>query len=168
MINNNRFIAIDFETANYKMYSACALGIVVVDDLKITDTFYSLIRPPENYFIFTHIHGITWRDVSNAPTFTELWPDIGGYFNNIDFAAAHNAAFDRPVLEACCGHYGIVSPDIRFRCTLQLSRQRLKLKSRGLQSVSDYFGIELDHHNALSDSLACAKIMINFMKQETD
>jgi DNA polymerase III epsilon subunit-like protein len=36
--------------------------------------------------------------------------------------------------------------------------------SNKLDSVSAHFGIELDHHNALSDSLACAKIMMNFMK----
>lgn len=162
---NNRFIAIDFETANHNHNSACALGIVVVENLEVTDTFYSLIKPPDKYFMFTHVHGITWNDVKSSPTFADLWPDIDIYFRDIDFITAHNVVFDRSVLNTCCRFYGITRPDIKYKCTLQLSRKRLNLKSRGLKNVSDYLGIDLDHHNALSDSLACAKIMIHFINQ---
>lgn len=165
MINKNRFIAIDFETANYNHNSACALGIVVVENLEIKDSFYSLIKPPEKYFIFTRVHGITWNDVINEPTFPDLWPDIQKYFQGIDFIAAHNAAFDKSVLNTCCSFYGISRPDIKYKCTLQLSRKWLNLKNRSLKNVSDYYSIELDHHQALSDSMACARIMINFINQ---
>ena len=162
--SNNRFIAIDFETANLEMASACALGIVVVDDLKIAEEFYTLIKPPMENFKFTHIHGITWDDVKDKMTFNELWPGIQNYFGNIDFVAAHNAGFDRTVLKGCCSHYNINIPDVKYKCTWQLSRKMLKLESNALDKVSAHFGIELDHHNALSDALACAKIMIQFLK----
>ena len=39
------FTAIDFETATGKRSSACAVGIVTVEDGVISDTFYSLIQP---------------------------------------------------------------------------------------------------------------------------
>jgi len=160
---NNRFIALDFETANYKRNSACALSIVCVENLIITEEFYTLIKPPENYFMFTDIHGITWNDVREEPTFNDIWPDIQKYFKRIDFIAAHNSSFDKSVMEACCIHYGIKSPKTEYKCTLKLARKKLNLKSYSLDKVSSYYGIELEHHNALSDSLACAKIMINFM-----
>jgi len=161
----NRFIAIDFETANNNRNSACALGIALVEDLVITDQFYTLIKPPQSYFNFTGIHGITREDVKDRPAFNELWPDIEKYFYNIDFIAAHNVAFDRGVLKACCDYYGINKPEIDYMCTLQLARKRLNLNQNSLDKVSEYLGIELIHHNALSDTLACAEIMINFLKE---
>lgn len=39
------FAAIDFETATGRRNSACAVGIVTVEDGEIIDKYYSLIRP---------------------------------------------------------------------------------------------------------------------------
>jgi DNA polymerase-3 subunit epsilon len=130
----------------------------------ITEQVTFLIKPPKNYFVFTYIHGITWDDVKTERTFDEIWFDIKKYFQEVDFIVAHNASFDRSVLKACCEYYGINSPKKEFKCTLQLSRKMLTLKKNSLDSVCKYYNINLDHHNALSDTLACAKIMINFMK----
>ena len=80
------FVTIDFETAKYSRKSACAAGIVKYVNGKVSDTFYSLIRPPELYIRpdFTEIHGLTVDDVKDAPTFADLWdsaikPFIGGF-----------------------------------------------------------------------------------------
>ena len=39
------FAAIDFETANQQRTSVCAVGIVIVRDGEIADSYYSLIKP---------------------------------------------------------------------------------------------------------------------------
>jgi DNA polymerase III epsilon subunit-like protein len=39
------FAAIDFETANNERTSVCSVGIVVVRNGEIADSFYSLIQP---------------------------------------------------------------------------------------------------------------------------
>ena len=39
------FAAIDFETANNERTSVCSVGVVIVRDGEIVDTFYSLIQP---------------------------------------------------------------------------------------------------------------------------
>ncbi len=161
--SHNRFIAIDFETANTVPASACALGIAVVENLSIAKEYYSLIKPPMDYFKFTDIHGITWDHVKDQMTFNELWPVIRQYFENIDFVAGHNIGFDRTILKGCCAHYNINLPKLNYKCSWQLSRKNLNLKSNALDKVSAWFGIELEHHNALSDAIACAKIMINFL-----
>jgi DNA polymerase III subunit epsilon len=59
-MNNNRFIAMDFETANYNRNSACSIGIAVIEDLEIIETKHWFIRPPELYFhpFNISIHGI--------------------------------------------------------------------------------------------------------------
>jgi DNA polymerase-3 subunit epsilon len=39
------FAAIDFETANQQRTSVCSVGIVIVMDGEIADSYYSLIKP---------------------------------------------------------------------------------------------------------------------------
>ncbi|AFH49642.1 DNA polymerase III subunit epsilon [Ignavibacterium album JCM 16511] len=158
------FLAIDFETANYYRDSACALGLVRVENCKIVAKESFLIRPPSQWFVFTDLHGITWEDVKDAPTFSELWPDIKKYFRGVDFITAHNAPFDRSVLMKCCERYRIEPPQKPFICTMQLSRSFWGFEYYRLNDVCDYFSIQLNHHEALSDALACAKIMIKTLK----
>ena len=43
------FAAIDFETANNERTSVCSVGVVIVRNGEIVDTFYSLIQPEPNY-----------------------------------------------------------------------------------------------------------------------
>ena len=44
------FAAIDFETANNERTSVCSVGVVIVRNGEIVDTFYSLIQPEPNYY----------------------------------------------------------------------------------------------------------------------
>ena len=71
------FAAIDFETANNERTSVCAVGIVVVRHGEIVDSYYSLIHPEPNYYVFTYIHGITQSDTESAnplPTSQRVLP----------------------------------------------------------------------------------------------
>lgn len=155
-----RFLAIDFETANYKRDSACAVGLALVENNAIIERGSFLIKPPSKWFMFTDIHGITWKDVENEPDFGELWPAIKPIFGNIDFVVAHNSSFDEGVLRACCYTYNLPMPQVNFKCTMNISRSHWGIYPTKLPDVCNRFGIELNHHNALSDTLACANIMI--------
>ena len=44
------FAAIDFETANEQPSSVCSVGVVIVRDREIVDSFYSLIHPEPEYY----------------------------------------------------------------------------------------------------------------------
>ena len=44
------FAAIDFETANEQPSSVCSVGVVIVRDGEIVDSFYSLIHPEPEYY----------------------------------------------------------------------------------------------------------------------
>jgi len=158
------FVTIDFETAKYSRESACAVGLVRHIDGKATDTFYSLIRPPELYIRpdFTEqFHGITVDDVKDAPTFADLWdsaikPLIG------DFPlAAHNAPFDMGVLLAVLEWYDLEIPALPYFCTLSLSRRTWpELESHALTSLAETFNIHYNAHNALDDALTCGKLVL--------
>ncbi len=154
------FVAIDFETATYSPESACAVGLVRVEQGKIVRQEAYLIRTPTPEFRFTWVHGITWPQVMASPTFGELWPKIADFFYNVEFAAAHNAGFDQRVLRACCERYGIAAPPISFECSMIMARSVWNLFPTKLPDVCRHLGVALNHHDALSDAHACAQIMI--------
>ena len=160
------FVAIDFETADYGRDSACAVGLVKVEGGKITRREHHLIRPPRPGFVFTYIHGIRWEDVSGKPAFRELWPGLSGIFSGAEFVAAHNASFDRGVLNACCLSAGLAPPPQPFMCTVRLARRAWSLRPARLPNVCAHLGIELNHHEALSDAVACAKIVLAAAREE--
>ena len=154
-----RILAIDFETADFEAESACALGLVSVSDGKIVDRRGFLIKPPRNSFTFTYLHGISWLDVENERTFKERWAEISNLVKTADILAAHNAGFDRKVLYSCCSYYGVDAPVKPFLCTVKLARALWNLRPTTLPDVCRHLDIQLDHHNAAADALACAKII---------
>lgn len=159
------FVAIDFETANYYRRSACAVGLVKVEDGKITKKTVQLLKPPDRWFHFTYLHGIGWDDVKNEPTFKEYWPDLKKFIKGTSYFVAHNAPFDYSVLRICCENAGIETPDIDFICTLKLARDHLGIYPSDLESVCRKLKIPLDHHNPLSDAESCAQVALRALKK---
>jgi DNA polymerase-3 subunit epsilon len=159
------FLAIDFETANYSRDSACAVGLAVGTGGRIVDTRQFLIRPPGREFVFTHIHGLTWRSVKDAVTFDELWPTLVQYIKSADFLVAHNAPFDRSVLEACCTRYRLTRPRKEFECTVRIARSVFGCNPAKLPDVCGLLGIPLKHHDAGSDAEACGRIVLEAEKR---
>jgi DNA polymerase-3 subunit epsilon len=154
------FAAIDFETADYGRDSACAVAVVRVEGDRIVRRVHHLIRPPRKDFVFSYLHGISWNDVVGAPSFRELWPHLKMEFEGVDFLAAHNASFDRSVLETCCERARVEPPSNPFECTVRLARSAWGIYPTKLPDVCRHLRIPLDHHHADSDAEACARIVI--------
>ena len=82
---------------------------------------------------------------------------------------AHNAVFDMGVLKKCLNGYGILwKQSARYLCTVQMGRRVLPGMSHKLNVLCDYYGIDLNHHDAASDSQACAKILLQYIAAGTD
>lgn len=161
------FVAIDFETANGKRSSVCSVGIVVVKEGKVCDSFYSLIHPTPDYYCFrnTEVHGLTECDTANAPLFPKVWEQITPLISGLPLVA-HNKAFDENCLRAVFAEYGMEYPEYDFFCTLTASRRKLKgiLPNHQLHTVAEYCGFDLNnHHNALADAEACAAIALKLL-----
>jgi DNA polymerase-3 subunit epsilon len=92
------FTAIDLETANSSRASACAVGICTVQNGAIIRCDQWFIRLEPLYFspFNVSIHGITERDVADAPAFTELWPELLKSISGP--LVAQNASFDIGVI----------------------------------------------------------------------
>ncbi|MDK7362420.1 3'-5' exonuclease [Lactobacillus iners] len=165
------FTAIDFETANRHYDSACSLALVLVRDNKIIDSFYTVINPQMPFDKNNiKIHGITANDVKDAPTMNEVWPKIRLLFQPGMLVVAHNARFDCNVMKKSLKKYNIAEPHYLTIDTLATSRALMpNLKNYRLDTVSNQLNIDLwHHHNALSDSEACAEILIKQNQQFGD
>jgi DNA polymerase-3 subunit epsilon len=157
------FVAIDFETASFFRYSACAVGIVIVRNGVVIDSYSSLIRPPGNYIRpdFTEIHGISPKATKTAPRFREVYPEIRRRLAGRT-VVAHNVPFDRSVLLSAMARTGIDAVDLsieRFDCTVRIYR-KLGYRPANLARLTAFFGIPLMHHDALSDAMACAALYV--------
>ncbi len=159
------FAAIDFETANRYRSSVCSVGIVFVSNNEIVDSFYSLIHPTPDYYEFTGIHGLTKEHTRNAPLFPEVWARVQDRLVGLPLVA-HNSPFDEGCLKAAFEEYDMLYPRYKFFCTLQASRCKLgyRLPNHKLDTVARYCGYDLrNHHNALADAEACARIAIELV-----
>ncbi|QDT12100.1 exonuclease domain-containing protein [Planctomycetes bacterium K23_9] len=156
------FTAIDFETASRRSDSACQLAAVRVRDGKIVNQAMWLIRPEPFFFAQSNIriHGITPGQVEEEKTFGQLWPEIMQTFGD-DCLVAHNASFDMGVLLACLTKHGQSIPNLQYTCTRAIARRVWPKRPRfGLKPLSDWLGVRFQHHDALEDSIACAKILL--------
>lgn len=159
------FTAIDFETANNSAASPCAVGLVKVRDGKLVDGLATLIVPPypNNFFNPGNIkvHGIRPSDIDDAPTWAEVLPLILAFAGE-DILVAHNAMFDMGVLKKSAEAIGAALPELRYTCSLEISRKTYNLESYRLNAVSYAIGHEeFKHHDALADADACARIMVH-------
>lgn len=161
------FVAIDFETANNMMNSACSLGIAAVRNLEIIKTDYFLIKPPTDRFGHENIeiHGIRYEDVKDCEKFPFFYNDILNYIKNSWYVMAHNAQFDMSVLRSCIEYYSLELPEFVYIDTINLSAQVKCGCGNSLADCAKFFNIELkSHHEALCDAITCARIVIESIK----
>ena len=159
-----RYVIFDVETPNAKNDRMSSIGIAVVENGEIVEEFYTLVNP-ETYFNAFNVTltGISERSVRNAPTFPEIFDKIKPIFES-GLLVAHNAPFDMSVFSKCLRDYGIVwKPAVNYLCTCKIAKSlNLNLPNSKLNTLCDYFGIELDHNNALSDARAAANLIIEY------
>ena len=164
-----RFIAFDVETPNRRNDRMSAIGITVIEDGVISRQYDSLIDPETHFDYFNvKLTGISEKSVRNAPKFPELWAQIRPLMES-GLIVAHNAVFDMGVLKKCLQDYGITwKPYVHYICTVQMGRRLLPGMSHSLNVLCDHYGISLDHHQAGSDSRACAEILLRYLESGAD
>ncbi len=158
------FVTIDWETANEHRASPCAIGLVVVRDGEIAESWSTLMRPPRGHGSFstrnTTVHGLCADDIVSAPRFVDVWPQIEDRLVGLP-VFAHNATFDMSVIQEATSAADLPCPALRFGCTLVLARQHYVLPSYTLDAVATVADVPLDHHHdALSDALAAAGVLV--------
>jgi len=147
------FTAIDFETAHGKRYSICQVGLVRIEKGNIVDQLSILVQPPDNYYWdnFIDIHGITPEHTKDAPTFDKIWYQVEPFIKNQNVVAHNGFAFDFHCLTQTLEYYNMKTPKYTGHCTYRIFGENLA-------SLCKKYRIPLNHHDALSDAMACASL----------
>lgn len=156
------FIALDFETATRNPNSACSIGMAMVKDNEIVDTYYSLIQPPRNLYSNTNIavHGIKPSDTLTSPTFDQILPHVKSLIRQSHAVIAHNARFDTKVLLNSATN-ALQGFDFRYLDSIEITNPLSQGISGKLTERAKYFGVKnQSHHDALNDAKVCAEIVI--------
>lgn len=149
------FSAIDLETANNDRASICQIAIVDFVDGNEVDAWSTLIDPHAPFHERnTSIHGITAQDVAGAPSLADVRTDIKRRLSGRTVVS--HSSFDRISIERA----GIALSGASWADTLSLARQKWPGVDGGygLANLCQIHGIELNHHDALSDARACGRL----------
>lgn len=160
------FLAIDFEVASRLEYSPCAVSIYSFTEKSYTKILSTLINPGNVFFDpkFTELHGITKEMVEDAPSVKDVLQDICIAIKD-KFLFAHNASFDINKIIDGCNYYNIDIPNFKYADSLMIAKRTWQgLINYKLNTISEFLNIELNHHNADSDAIACGKIVLEAMK----
>jgi DNA polymerase-3 subunit epsilon len=158
------FAVVDVETTGLSAGNGdriVEIAIVAATKTTLQLVFESLVNPERPVGEFTSsITQITDDMVKEQPTFAEIADDVLAALAGRVFVA-HNVSFD----------WGFVSRELRNEkdltlegpklCTVDLTRRFVKgLKRRNLDSVTQYFGVEIDErHRAAGDAIATARVL---------
>lgn len=153
------FIAIDIETANQSHASICQIALVGYAGSNRTWEWSTLVDPEEEFDqLNIDIHGISSLHVQSAPKLPDLLSAIGDSIG--EQVVASHTPFDCNSLNGAARKYGLNFPQCRWIDTCEISRFAWpELSNHKLDTLCQHFSIPLDHHNALSDAIACGEIL---------
>jgi len=155
------YTAIDFETANGKRWSICQVGLVRVENGITKDKISVLVQPPNNFYWdrFIDLHGITPEQTANAPTFDMVWQQLEPFIKHQNLVAHNGFSFDFHCLKQTLEYYDIAPVKFTGHCTYGIFGDNLA-------SLCKQYKIPLNHHEALSDAMACANLYQIHLRNE--
>lgn len=157
------FVAIDVETANADMASICQIGLAKYKDGVLEKEWSSLIDP-EDYFddINIGIHGIDEKDVSGAPTLTEVASQLSEFMSNS--VCVSHTHFDRVSVYRAFEKYSLKQLDVTWLDSARVARrtwEECAWSGYGLANICKIIGYEFKHHDALEDAKAAGQVILS-------
>lgn len=167
-LRDARFCVVDLEAtgSNPRRDQVIEVGIVVIEGLRITRRYSSLVNPGQHIPVWIRkLTGIDDTVVADAPSFGEVAPEIVDVLRDGIFVA-HNVDFDERFLRGRLEAEGIHQPWWPTLCTVRLSRCLLTDQdSYRLDALAAGLGINLDqHHRAVCDAEAAARILLHIAR----
>ncbi|HXV85817.1 MAG TPA: 3'-5' exonuclease, partial [Gemmatimonadales bacterium] len=164
LLGQTTFAVVDVETTGTSPRlgdRVIEIAVIGLDQSGVRPLHHSLLDPGRPVPRWVQgLTGITDDMLRGRPRFADVADDVMAALGGRVFVA-HNARFD----------WAFVSHELRRArdrvldgprlCTVRLTRRLVPgLKSRGLDSVTRFFGVEvLDRHRALGDATATAEVL---------
>lgn len=137
------------------------IAVVYVSELGRIEGEWSTLVNPGRDVGPTRIHGITARDVANAPSFADIAPYVLQSVAGRTIVA-HNSRFDTGFLTSELERVGVpLQPyPLPSVCTMSWSSHFVEAQSRRLVDCCRACGVALSHaHSALGDARATAELL---------
>lgn len=162
------FVVVDTETTGCSATRSRVIEIaaVRVRNGRVAGHFETLIDPRQPIPpMITRLTGITRASVLGQPTFEEAAPRFLEFVGDA-VLVAHNAAFDRGMLDAELARSFERRLRTPFLCTVRLGRLFVPgLPSYKLDTLAAHFHVLIaNRHRALGDALATAEIFMQILE----
>lgn len=142
------------------------IAAIRLEDWEPVEEFHTLVNPEMPIpWSASKVHQITDGMVSDAPTFAEIAPRLGWFFQDA-VALGHNIfSYDLRVLQKHLRAWfgaGLAGAAVD---TLPLARKLLPLENHRLATLAAHFSVPLDAHQAMSDVYATTEIWYNLAQK---
>lgn len=165
------FVVFDIETTGLSSLNnrITEIGAVKIKNSVIVETFSKLINPVDSIPAkIVELTGITDEMVKNSPKIEEVLPEFISFIGDAPLVA-HNVEFDIGFIRENARKLGLKTENMLFD-TIKLAKVLIPdLKRHKLNTVAKKLGIKIgNHHRALDDATATAKIFIRFIEMMKD
>lgn len=167
------YVVVDVETTGTSPWSGdriTEIAAIVVRDGVVAERFETLVNPERSIPpMITALTQINWEMVKDAPPFRDICEQLLGVLSGHVFVA-HNADFDWRFVSSEVQRASGRRLSGRRLCTVRLARRVLpQLRSRRLDSVANYYGVEiLARHRAAGDAVATAHVLLRLLDEARD
>ena len=167
------YVVVDVETTGTSPWSGdriTEIAAIVVRDGVVAERFETLVNPERSIPpMITALTQITWEMVKDAPRFRDICDQLMSVLTGHVFVA-HNADFDWRFVTSEVQRASGRRLSGRRLCTVRLARRVLpQLRSRRLDSVANYYGVEiLARHRAAGDAVATAHVLLRLLDEARD
>ncbi|MED3778025.1 3'-5' exonuclease [Geobacillus stearothermophilus] len=165
------YVVLDFETTglNAEKDAIIQIGAIRFRNHEPIEHFISFVNPKRPIpSKITDITGITDKDVKDAPTIEEIFPDFIQFLKD-DVLIAHNAPFDMKFLLSNARRLGIEKPNNPVIDTLTLARKYIpETPNHQLETLKQWLQLEVSSHHALDDCLTCAAVYRTCQKRREE
>ena len=154
------FMVIDVETSCSRRSSICQVGIVGFTAGVVSFEYETLVDPCDEFHpVNVGIHGIDRHLVRGKPQFNSLHATLTQHLGG-RITIAHSA-FDRSALSAACALHSKPNIETRWLDSVKVARRAWpELDSHRLDALASHLGLELKHHDALSDARAAGMVVV--------
>ena len=161
-----KFVAIDFETANADLASICQVGMVTFENGRVVESWGSLVNP-QDYFdwINIDIHGIDEYAVKDAPTFQQIYTSMLDRLQH--HVVVSHTSFDRTALSQAIAKHNLSGISCHWLDSARVVRRAWPQWSRkgyGLTNVCGELGISFTAHDAVEDARAAGEVLLRAIK----
>jgi DNA polymerase III epsilon subunit-like protein len=164
-----RYAVVDVEGNGHAPPELVEVAVVPITGGIVGEPVNWLLKPqhPIKYFA-TRIHGLTNRDVAEAPAFTAVEPEVRKALD-VDALVAHNAHVDVGVLRRQLGEWDCPEVFDTLKLAKRLLPNRMSYKLGALVeafSLADGLPPDISPHRATYDALVTARLFLSLATRD--